>query len=119
MSSLPSAAAEATSIDWTVIAATLATFVATFIASWRGLKRGRRNLEEKTHIESAHQEIAIKGGVLMDNVTMIRLTEEMRNHTEALTIHTRATDQNTSAQLRVWETMMQLRMDIKEFKNKV
>lgn len=112
MSSVSHVVAEASSIDWNVVASATATFVVTAVVSWFGLRRGRKAVEEKTHIDNKAETVAIRGGVLMDNMSMHRLTE-------AIDDNTRATDTQTASNLRLWEQLVEVRMELREVKNKL
>lgn len=64
-------------VDWNVVAGAIATFVITAIATALGFRKGiKQSKTPKTEIAP------IAGATLMDNMTMMMLTEALKENTE-------------------------------------
>lgn len=110
--SLPSAASSAATIDWNIVAGAIATFLVTGVASWFGLRRGKREVEKKPHIIGDDEELlTVRGGVLMDNKSMRELTHALESLEET-------TQRNADMMAKLWEQVVELRMDLKAFRDK-
>jgi hypothetical protein len=106
--------ASAAAIDWPVVLGGAATFLTTAIVTWQGLRRGREKVAEKAHIaEETSGTLAIRGGVLMDNYSMIMLKEQLVHNCETMQDHMRCVDNNTNATLKMWEQLVELKMEIR------
>lgn len=68
-------------VDWNVIAGAIATFVVTAIATAFGFRKGLRKLRDAP---APSQPVPFAGASLMDNYTMMQLTEALKENTSEL-----------------------------------
>jgi uncharacterized membrane protein len=64
--------------DWNVAAAAAATFVVTGVATAFGFRKGYKKIEA----DRAPQAVPIVGASLMDNMSILLLTEALRENTD-------------------------------------
>lgn len=84
MSVSSSVTSAVTSVDWTLVAGAVGTFIAAIWASLKGLQRGKEKVES-----GSSSMTSIVGGAIMDNATMKELTEALRENTAATRDNTR------------------------------
>jgi putative Mn2+ efflux pump MntP len=87
----------AANVDWNVVAGAIATFVVTAVVTAFGFRKGLKRVQEaKTEVRP------IAGASLMDNMSILMLTEALRENTELhRQIHTCLTEIKVILQLGV------------------
>lgn len=84
------------SLDWNVAAAAAATFVVTGVATAFGFRKGYKKVEA----DRLPATVPIVGASLMDNLSIVMLTEALRDNTELQRqIHTCLTEIKVMIQL--------------------
>lgn len=71
------ALASGASVDWNVVAGAGATFVVTAIATAFGFRKGIRRVRD-----SKTEQVHLAGATIMDNMSMVMLTEALKENTE-------------------------------------
>jgi len=71
-------ALRAANVDWNVVAGAVATFIVTAIATGFGFRRGLKRVNRDTTTPTA----SIAGATLMDNMSMMMLTEAIKENTD-------------------------------------
>jgi len=70
-------ALRAANVDWNVVAGAVATFIVTAIATAFGFRRGLKRVNRDTTTPAT-----IAGASLMDNMSIMMLTEALKENTE-------------------------------------
>lgn len=74
-----STVSQVASVDWNIVAGAIATFLITAVITWQGLRKGRKN------VEAGKSDITpIVGATLMENTTIMMLSEALKECTEEL-----------------------------------
>lgn len=71
------AALQGANVDWNVVAGAVATFIVTAVATGFGFRKGIRRVQQ-----AKTEPTAVVGATLMDNMSMIMLTEALKENTE-------------------------------------
>lgn len=89
-------ALRAANVDWNVFAGAVATFIVTAVVTAFGFRRGMKRANQNT----AAATTTIAGATLMDNLSILMLTEALRDNTDqARQIHSCLVQLNLLAQL--------------------
>lgn len=87
-----SAVSPLASVDWSVVAAAVATFIGTIYLSFKGIQRG------KEKVAGGNSSItSIVGATLIENETIRQFTEQLRLNTQMLHDHCEQIRANTAA----------------------
>lgn len=73
-------ALRAANVDWNVVAGAIATFVVTAVATGFGFRKGLRRLREASNTTTT----TITGASLMDNMSILMLTEAIKENSQIL-----------------------------------
>ena len=89
----------AANVDWNVFAGAVATFIVTAVVTAFGFRRGMKRANQNTAAATTTT-TTIAGATLMDNLSILMLTEALRDNTDqARQIHSCLVQLNLLAQL--------------------